>query len=76
MGTDSPLRSVLITTLCEMECCHHRYLQDASPLAAGMVVQEEVREPQHLRQPVHDVHLQLCAGRAGSLKERKDLHLH
>lgn len=76
MGKDSPLLSMLIMTLREMEGCHHRYLQDTSPLAAGMVVQEVLREPQHLRQPVHDIHLQLSASWARSLQEGKDFHLH
>lgn len=57
---------------CEKECCHHRHLQDTSSLAAGMVVEEVLREPQHLRQPVHDAHLQLCAGWTGSLKNGND----
>lgn len=76
MRKDSPLLSVLIMTLREIEGCHPRYLQDTSPLAAGMVVQEVLREPQHLRQPVHDIHLQLSASWARSLQEGKDFHLH
>ena len=52
-----------------------RHLQDASPLAAGVVVQEVLWESQHFCQPVHDVHLQLRARRTGSLKKGKQLHL-
>ena len=52
-----------------------RHLQDASPLAARVVVQEVLRESQHFCQPVHDVHLQLRARRTGSLKKGKQLHL-
>lgn len=48
-----------------------RHLQDASSLAAGVVVQEVLRESQHFCQPVHDVHLQLRACRTGSLKKGK-----
>lgn len=43
------------------------YLQYAPSSAVRVVVQEMCWKPQSLTQPVQDIHLQLCAGRAGCL---------
>ena len=44
-----------------------RRLDDAAALAARGGVQEAVRQPDHLAQPVHHNHLQLGAGRTRCL---------
>ena len=44
-----------------------RYLDDAPPHAVRVVVEEEGGKPEGFAQPVHHIHLQLCARRTGGL---------
>ncbi|KAL0601063.1 hypothetical protein AAY473_027256 [Plecturocebus cupreus] len=64
---------MMVVLVMMVKLYQQRYLQDASALAAGVVVQEMLWKSQHFCQPVHDVHLQLRARRAGCLRKEKEL---